>query len=319
MEAVAAPAALRRFAWGVLAYNLAVIVWGAFVRATGSGAGCGEHWPLCNGVLVPRAPELQTLIELTHRMTSGLALLSAVVLWGWAARATTRGHPMRGPALASLCLMIVEALLGAGLVLLGLVAQNDSLARAGAMSLHLVNTLLLVAALALTGWSAGGRRVRLAGVGSGFGGAVALFLVLGVSGAVAALGDTLFPAQSLQEGLREDFSPTAHLLVRLRAVHPVLAVGMAVYLGALGLSTLRRAPSEAARRAALWLWGLTGLQMVIGVVNLLLLAPVWLQLVHLLAADGVWLALVLLGAELGAQGEEARTSAVAPSAVPLSS
>ncbi len=45
-----------RYAWGVLLWNVLVALWGAYVRATGSGAGCGSHWPTCNGEILPRAP-----------------------------------------------------------------------------------------------------------------------------------------------------------------------------------------------------------------------------------------------------------------------
>jgi heme A synthase len=77
---------LARFAWGVLVYNLGVIVWGAYVRATRSGAGCGAHWPLCNGEVIPQSPDAAMLIEFSHRVTSGLALVSVVVLFAWAWR-----------------------------------------------------------------------------------------------------------------------------------------------------------------------------------------------------------------------------------------
>src|ERR1017187_2983546 len=89
------PAVYRRFsqvAWGVLAYNMLVVLWGAFVRATGSGAGCGNRWPLCNGVIVPHAPRIETIIEFTHRATSGLALVSVAALCLWAFRLFPRGH-----------------------------------------------------------------------------------------------------------------------------------------------------------------------------------------------------------------------------------
>src|SRR5687767_11229749 len=150
------------YAWSVLIYNLLVILWGAYVRASGSGAGCGSHWPLCNGAIVPRAPRVETLIELTHRLTSGVALLLVAVLFVWALRAFGRGDPRRLGATLSLVFIITEALVGAGLVLFSLVAANASVARALFMALHLVNTFLLLGALALTGWwASGGARLRL--------------------------------------------------------------------------------------------------------------------------------------------------------------
>src|SRR5690242_12260676 len=112
---------LARYAWSVLAYNVAVILWGAYVRATGSGAGCGEHWPLCNGQVLPRAPALATMIEYSHRLTSGVALLSVIVLLVWTYRVTPPG-PARKAAALSAFFILTEAAVGAGLVLFQLVA-----------------------------------------------------------------------------------------------------------------------------------------------------------------------------------------------------
>src|SRR5262249_46077849 len=190
-------------AWATLAAILGVILWGAFVRATGWGAGCGSHWPLCNGEVVPRSPTAATLIELGHRVTSGLAALLVVGLVAGAWRGFPRGHAVRGGALAALVPMVLEALIGAGLVLLGDVAGDASIAHAWWVSGHLVNTFLLVAALTLTAWCAthDARPIlRGAGtLGTVLAAALAAVLVVGVSGAVTALGDTLFPAATFAE------------------------------------------------------------------------------------------------------------------------
>lgn len=288
----------RMFAWTVLAYTLAVVLWGAFVRATGSGAGCGDHWPACNGEVIPRAPTVQTLIEYTHRVTSGIALVLAVVLCVWGVRTHPKGHPARSAAVLSLVFMVTEALVGAGLVLFQMVAQNTSIARAWWMAAHLLNTFLLVGAQALTVWWAGGR-ARVVVRGQGLAGAlawaaVAGLMVLGVTGAIAALGDTLFPAKSLAEGLRQDVSETAHVLVRLRVLHPVLAVGVGALMVVVGRMLARLRPSAEVKRSAMLLTVLYAVQLAAGLVNLVLLAPVWMQLVHLLLADIVWILVVRL-------------------------
>ncbi|MFL5574604.1 MAG: COX15/CtaA family protein [Gemmatimonadaceae bacterium] len=294
------------FAWVVLAYNLAVIAWGAFVRASGSGAGCGRHWPMCKGVVVPRAPSVATLIEFSHRVTSGLALLLVVGLVVAAYRGYPKGHAVRRAAGASLAFIFSEALVGAGLVLLELVAHDASLRRAVALPAHLVNTFFLLAALSLTAWwstvtprDAIGPALRLrgqGGVGALLGAALAGTLLLGVTGAVTALGDTLFPAGSLAEGMRQDFAPTAHVLLRLRVWHPTLAVavGLVVLLAA-GAAWLTR-DDRRTQRLALAIALLFVAQLAAGVTNLLLLAPVWMQIIHLLLADAVWITLVLLTA-----------------------
>lgn len=288
------------FAWATLAANLGVILWGAFVRATGSGAGCGDHWPLCNGVVVPRAPSVETLIELGHRLTSGIALLLVVALVVGAWRRFPRGHVVRRAAAASGVLIVAEALIGAGLVLLELVAGDVSTARAWWMAGHLVNTFLLVAALTLTAWWAtSGERPRLRGAGAilvTLVASLAGMLVLGVSGAITALGDTLFPVTTFAEGKALTFSESAHLFVRLRVWHPVLAVIVGVLLAVAAVHATRHRGAPAVRRAALAVVGLVVVQLGVGLVNMWLLAPVPLQLVHLLLADLVWIALVVLSA-----------------------
>ncbi|WP_375756112.1 COX15/CtaA family protein [Corallococcus exercitus] len=294
-------AATRRFQWfsqGVLLYTLGVILWGAFVRATGSGAGCGDHWPVCNGEVVPRAPSLQTLIEYTHRLTSGLATVLAVALYVWGRREFPKGHPGRRAAFWALVFMLTEGLVGAGIVLLKYVAQDARLGRAVWMGVHLTNTFLLVGAQTWVVWAARGRaRVVLRGqgaVGAVLGLSVAGMLLLGISGAVAALGDTLFPATSLAHGFEQDLSEAAHVLLRLRVFHPIIAVAMGALLVFGGRQVARLRPSPEVRRASTWLTAMYVAQLCAGVVNLVLLAPVTMQLIHLLLADCVWMCVVRL-------------------------
>lgn len=290
---------LARFAWIVLVYNLCVIGWGAYVRATGSGAGCGNHWPLCNGEVLPRSAGTATLIEFSHRLTSGVALLAVIALLIWTIRATAAAHPARRGAMFAMFFMVTEAAVGAGLVLFELVADNATMARAMFMVVHLLNTFFLLGALALTAWwlsgapplRVGGRERQAAAVLAG----CAALLVAGASGAVAALGDTLFPAATLREAVAADLSATSHLLLRLRVLHPILAIaaGVTVAVIASRLGT-GLAGSPRFRRGLI---ATVGLQIVLGFVNVVLLAPVWLQLVHLLVADAIWIGFVLLGAQ----------------------
>ncbi|MEM9553747.1 MAG: COX15/CtaA family protein [Acidobacteriota bacterium] len=289
--------AFARFTWGVLVYNLGVVLWGAYVRATGSGAGCGSHWPLCNGEVVPRAPSVETMIEYSHRVTSGIALLLVVALPFLARRVVPPGHRLRKVAWVTLVLMLLEAGIGAGLVLFELVADNASAARAMFMATHLMNTFFLLAAITLTAWWAGGgaapvrpfdRRIaRLAGI------SIAATILIGISGAVAALGDTLFPATSLGDALRQDLSASSHVLIQLRVLHPFLAVGGGFLLLMLVSAVRKTKPSATTRRWANRLNLLVLIQLAAGGINVLLLAPVWMQLVHLLLADLLWLSLIL--------------------------
>jgi heme A synthase len=307
-----------RATWGLVAFLLAVVLWGAFVRATGSGAGCGAHWPVCNGEVLPRAPALETMIEFSHRVSSGLVTL-AVVGWAvWAFVAFPRRHRVRRGAALGVLAILVEGAIGAALVLLRLTGENDSLARAAVMGMHLVNTFFLLAVVALTGaWAAGVSRLRLrdqGAVGVLIPAALLGLVVLGVSGGVAALGDTLFPARSLAEGFRQDISAGAHVLLRLRVLHPLLAVAVGTLLLVTAAATSLLRPGRQVRRAAIALAFLVVLQLTAGLVNLALLAPVWMQLLHLLLADAVWLAAVLLGAS--ALAEDAPRVAVPGLAAP---
>ena len=294
-----------KYAWGVLAFNLIVILWGAYVRASSSGAGCGSHWPLCNGEIIPRSPTIKTVIEFSHRTSSGLALLLTVGLLIWAFRALASKHPARRYAALSMFFMLTEAAVGAGLVLFEYVAENKSIARAWWMSGHLINTFLMVAMLTLTAWTASieasveaieSKRQKslnwillMAIVGT---------LILGVSGAITALGGTLFPVTSLAEGLKLDLSPTSHMLIRLRFYHPFIAIGV----GALLIATAIIAQTWRSNNASgVWVKKLSTAMIVLvlaqlgaGLVNLLMHAPIWLQIVHLLLSDLLWISLVLL-------------------------
>jgi len=289
-----------KFAWGVLFYNILVILWGAYVRATGSGAGCGSHWPSCNGEIIPRAPQIETIIEFTHRMMSGLSLVLIVILLVWAFKAYPKGNIVRKGAVLTIVFIITEALLGAGLVLFEWVAHDASVGRALAMTVHLANTFFLLASITLTAWwASGGSRPEMRGNRS-----IVLLLVigwiglliLGMSGALTALGDTLFPVTSLEQGLTQDFSSTTHYLIRLRLLHPTIAIIVALYLILLA-SYLRTARAgDDVRRFSLALTLVFIIQLVAGFINVFLLAPVWLQIIHLLLADLSWISLVLLSA-----------------------
>jgi heme A synthase len=296
-RAPAHTANFTRFAWGVLAWNLLVVLWGAYVRASGSGAGCGSHWPLCNGQVVPVAPRIETIIEFTHRMMSGVALVGVIALWLWSRAGFARGSRVRAMAFASFVFLIVEALLGAGLVLFNYVDKDASAGRAFYLSLHLLNTLLLLAALVLTAWysrdpaRAGAKRTAFVTA------ALPLAALVSVTGAIAALGDTLFPATSLAQGFRQDFTAAASFLLRLRVLHPTLAILAASYFVALSAVVLRSKRPGLAKKLAACVLILALAQLSAGAINLILLAPIGMQIAHLLLADLLWLSLVLLAVE----------------------
>lgn len=288
---------VERFAWGVVGYNVLVVLWGALVRATGSGAGCGNHWPLCNGVVIPVSPTLHTLIEFTHRQMVTGSVLTMILLVAWTWRATVKGAAVRVFAAGAAALLVNEAFLGALLVKLGYVTGNQSVGRVVVLSVHLSNTLLLLAALTLTArmLGTGQRWAELKGRGMDrvvAGEGLAATLIVGVSGSLAALGDTLFPASSLRAAFAQDFDAASPWLLRLRGVHPasaVVAAGFVVWLVVRG----RRQGLSGGVKLVVWL---LIAQFVLGITDVVLLAPTWMQIVHLLGADLYWVALVMLAA-----------------------
>jgi len=290
----------------VLVYFIAVILWGALVRATSSGAGCGDHWPLCNGTVMQHSPRVDTMIEFTHRITSGLSFFSALGLLGWTLAGTVRGHLARGAAVASVAFTLVEAILGALLVKLGLTAQSHSPYRAPYLALHLANTLLLLAALTLTAHFLGRERgylrsnVRLvAPIGASLG--ILLLLLVGVTGSLAALGDTLYPARSLDTAFAQDFAAGSSWLLRWRWTHPTFAFLASIFLIWILVRAGQRNAHWDNRSLSALVLILLAAQYVLGVLDVVLLAPVWLQIAHLLGADALWAALVVLAARLTLQ------------------
>lgn len=293
----------------VLGFNVLVILWGVLVRATGSGAGCGAHWPTCNGTVVPLDPSVGTLIEFTHRATSGLALLLVAYLMKRVFAAREKGHLARFWAAASVVLILSEAAIGAGLVLLQRVAYDPSLARGVWISGHLINTFLLLAALTATmrfadeplaSATAGARGVfrssfPLGAQGAVIGVAALMILATGVSGAIAALGDTLFKVDTLHAALAQDLSPSSHLFVRLRVLHPIIAILGGALVMLVGYRARASGSNDiVTQQRGLRLAVLVAFQWNLGLINLVLLAPTSLQIAHLLVADLIWIHLILV-------------------------
>jgi len=302
--------ALRRFAWGVLGYFVAVILWGTLVRATGAGAGCGNHWPLCNGTVLQHSASVNTMIEFTHRITSGLSLIAVVGLAIWTFIGTIRGHLARVAASASVAFTLIEAILGALLVKLGLTAQSQSPLRPAYLALHLTNTLLLLAALTLTAHLLGRSKGYLRGtihLSAPFGAVASVIVVLavGVTGSLAALGDTLFPSSSLGLALAQDFAPTSGWLVRWRWMHPTVAFVASIFLIWLLVRAAQRKAHWDNRPLSALVLLLLAVVYVLGLLDVILLAPLWVQVTHLLAADTLWAALVVLTARLTLEPREA--------------
>lgn len=280
-----------------------VILFGAWVRITGSGAGCGQHWPTCHGEVAHRPESIETMIELTHRLTSGLDGILALALVVFAFRAFDRGHLSRRASVLALVFIVIEALIGAVLVKNELVANDDSVARAVVMAIHLVNTSLLTGAMAVAAW-ASLRDSKLSWKIDGrvrwllVGGIVGM-LVTSMSGAVTALGDTLYPVDesgNVIERLVSDQGLTAHFLQRMRIVHPIMASALGLYALYMANTVRDRRETAQTERWARWTSILVVAQVGAGVVNIMISAPGWMQIVHLGLAKALWVAMVLLAA-----------------------
>lgn len=294
----------HQFSLFLLVYTLLVILWGAWVRISHSGDGCGASWPLCNGQVVPQAAHAKTWVEFSHRMMSGLFGILIVLLFVLGRRLFAKPHRVRGALLASLIFTISEALLGAKLVLAGLVTGNDSVLRLGVMSLHHINSLLLSGSVALVVLYSGAipdrvlaapksdlsRRERNGKLRYGF---LILFVMVAITGGFAALASTLFPSSSLLGGLQEDFATNSHYLLRLRFSHPVLATlvggGIALYFW---LRSQNESASADLKKAALQVSLIFVIGVVFGYLTLFSLSPVWMKLVHLLLAHSMWIFLL---------------------------
>lgn len=302
-----------RYAWVFLTYLLLVILFGAWVRITHSGAGCGSHWPTCHGQIIPLDPSIETIIEFSHRLTSGLLGILGLVLVAWAARRFGR-HRVTAASIVTLVFIVLEAAIGAGLVLKELVASDASVPRAIVISLHLVNTLLLTGSAALAAWwSTDTRPIAPRALGTGTwilaAGLLAL-LATSMTGAVTALGDTLFPVGATEgvglfERMTDELSPANHFLVRLRVIHPVVAVVAAGIVYGVGAWAWQHARDDRTPRLARGLQHAVLAQVVLGFLNIALAAPGWMQLVHLLLAQAVWIAAVLTTVSAWAGAAEA--------------
>lgn len=292
----------RRFtnyAWGVVLFTLLVVLWGAVVRATGSGDGCGAHWPTCDGVLIPKGTRAGQFIEFFHRVTSGLSLLGVLGMLVWSRRIFPKGHLVRLASALAMFFMITESLVGAGLVLFRLVAHDISVARAIVAPIHLTNTLLLMGSITLTAWWSmhpdhrpvwRGQGVVSWALGLGFAG----ILVTTAAGAITALGDTLFPVSNTPEAVQRALNPGEHFLVQLRILHPFIAIAVSVFtlMASNMIATLRPSPHTKILARAV---GITFIaQLLLGFINVRLGAPLQVQVLHLLLSDLVWLSWLLL-------------------------
>lgn len=291
----------RTLAWSVLVFNVMVVLGGAIVRATGSGDGCGESWPLCTDRLIPANPGLETVIEFSHRVTSALAVLGVLVMFVFAVRLYEKGHRVRTGSAASLALLLFESVLGALLIVFSWVDQDASIGRMIVVPVHLLNTYILIGALTLTAWWSSGNPGPMKPIDARTKRSLALgavgLLVIGAVGALNALADSLYPAEDFLSGVSAEFAEGAPWLLQVRIFHPIIAI--AVGLGVAYL-VMRLAPTATSRTKGLGtaVGVLIVVQLFVGLVNVMLAAPLETQVIHLAIADTIWIVYLVFGASL---------------------
>lgn len=259
-------------------YTLLVILWGAWVRISHSGNGCGDHWPLCEGAFIPTQGNHKTWTEYFHRLMSGTYGL-IVIYFFFRFRKFNFSSVFQKANWGLLILMIVEALLGAVLVKGQLVTENDSVLRLVVMSFHQLNSFLLTGVTyllyTLVATAHAPKSLRISKP------ILIAFLALPVTGAIAALSSTLFPSISVWQGILDDLSHEQHLFIRLRILHPLLATTIA-------LGFVYYLYSKNQMRLTLEFL----IAIAVGAVTLLTLSPVYLKLAHLLIAHFLWSRLI---------------------------
>ncbi len=275
---------LRPLLFATVIYTILVILWGAWVRISHSGDGCGDTWPLCHGQLIPTAERAKTWVEYAHRVMSGLYGLLVFFIFLWSRKVFTEGHRSRRYGAWLLFFCILEALLGANIVLFKLVGTNDTFFRALVIGIHQINSLLLTGVSALLFLTSGedSNRPPLKFPGSAYL-RYFLFLLLAMAGAWAALSSTLYPAEGFAQSLNHELDEGAPMMMRLRSLHPIFALlfgtWMCVWLyKKLDLTT-----------CALWVFAI-----LVGILTLLLASPVVLKITHLFLAHLLWISLIRL-------------------------
>jgi heme a synthase len=284
---------LRKIILATVFYTILVILWGAWVRISHSGDGCGDTWPLCQGQMIPEAQQSKTWVEYTHRLMSGFYGILIFMIFYWCRKVFPSGHRARKTAFWLLIFCIIEALLGAKLVLFGLVGSNDSFYRAFVMGIHQINSLLLTGTSALLFFTSSEQEIKMPlkfPVKAHF--KFILFMVIAMTGAWAALSSTLFPSMSFSESFAKEFVlPNTPYLVKLRTLHPALAVIIGTFFSVWLYKRISRTSGFMSgvylQTCVLWI-----VAMLFGFLTFLMLSPVWMKIAHLMLAHILWISVL---------------------------
>ena len=268
---------------GIVLSILSILA-GAFVRATGSGDGCGSTWPTCKGKIIPQLSDTSEIIEFSHRSISGILLIVTLIIFT-KSRNMSKGSITRTTVNFLTFFVVFEAAIGAVIVLYEWVGLNSSLPRIVAVPIHLVNTFGLLACYAIL------YKVLLNNFKNikqlwdrRFVFVAFLFLLSGATGSITALADVLFPSASFYEGLMEDFDRTSELLTRLRILHPIVATGLSA-----ALIIESRNIQKDYKIDVKFLQLLVIVAVTLGVLNVLSNIVLLLSIFHLAIADLLWI------------------------------
>ena len=271
---------------GIVLSILSILA-GAFVRATGSGDGCGSTWPTCKGKIIPQLSDTSEVIEFSHRSISGILLIVTLIIF-IKSRNMSKGTIVRKTVNFLTFFVVFEAAIGAVIVLYEWVGLNSSLPRIIAVPIHLVNTFGLLACYAAL------YKVLLNNFKNikqlwdrRFVFVAFLFLLSGATGSITALADVLFPSASFYEGLMEDFDRTSELLTRLRILHPIVATGLSV-----ALIIESRKIQKDYKIDVKFLQLLVIVAVTLGVLNVLSNIVLLLSILHLAIADLLWISYI---------------------------
>ena len=284
------PSFFKKYSLFSLVFTLLTIFWGAWVRLSFSGDGCGKNWPLCEDKIFPE--NVTAFIEWLHRLSSGLSLVFIFALFILAFKIYSKNHGVRYFSIASFLLILIEAFIGAILVLSGLVGANTEKIRVLVLAVHSINSLLLVGALTLcykmSCWEKRGEKItdnlKLKKPLIYF---VCLFPLLALTGNIASLAGQLFPSLSLSSALALDLMPSAHISLKVRPFHPLLAVCFLLGFSFFAFSKKHLIfPALAIFVVVLF-----------GFATLVSLSPMWMKMTHLALAYGLWVFLVIISVQ----------------------
>ena len=284
---------VESYAKAGLLLSIASILAGAFVRATGSGDGCGATWPTCKGKIIPALSDTSELIEFSHRSVSGVLLVVTLIIFA-KTRKFQKDSLVRIVTNYLTFFVIFEALIGAVIVIFEWVGLNSSLPRIIAVPIHLVNTFGLLGSYAILYKILQDDLQNIKDMfNKNFLLISSLFLLSGATGSITALADVLFPSASFVEGFLADFDRTSEVLTRLRILHPIISstLSIVLYVYATGIRKKYNVSVKPLQTLIL-------IAVFLGVINVLSNIVLPLSILHLAIADFLWISFIYVSIDL---------------------